>query len=215
MTPIEALTELWTDMDLAEAKVPGGYVFSGGGYPYSPPASSKQAWDPLKTLNCAPPQTIQIARFPKDKIEPSIVERQMVDATPDRHWDGSKLNRIPDFGKDWEDKERRKIERKADRYFVAPEDIPEVPQLHGWYVVFSLHESRYDSNTHVLFRGIGRHIHEDFFIAKIGQKPDANGRTSYTDIPKEFLSVRTKIGWRLYATPLAEHGKSMLTSLVA
>ena len=215
MTPIETPSEQRTDRDLAGGKVASGYALGDGVNPYSAPASSKQASNPPKQLSSAPPQTIRVARFPKDKMVPDIVERQIVDVKPVRDRRGNTVNRIPDIRKDWEDKETQETERKTDWFFVAPHDVPTVPQLHGWYVVFSLYESRYDFNTHVIFGGAGRHIHEDIFVAKIGLKTDANGRTSYADMPEEFLSVRIKGLSKVYELPLAEHGTSMLQSLVA
>lgn len=215
MTPIETPSEQRTDRDLAEAKGPSGDALGDGVNPYSAPASSKQASDPLKQLSSAPPQTIRVARFPKDSIVPEIVERQIVDVTPVRDRRGNSVNRIPDVGKDWADKETRETERKTDWFFVAPHDVTTFPQLHGWYVVFSLYEPSYDSNKHAIFGGQGRHIHEDIFVAKIGLKTNANGRTSYADMPEEFLSVRIKGMYKVYELPLAEHGTSMLQSLIA
>lgn len=215
MTPIENTSKQRTDRDLAEANVPSGFALGGGVNLYSAPASSKEASDLLKNLSSAPPLTIRIARFPKDKLIPDIVERQIVDATSVRDKGGSTVARIPDVRKDWEGKETRETERKIDLFFVAPQDVPEFPKLHGWYVVFSLHESRYDANTHAIFEGIGRHIHEDIFIAKIGQERGAKERTSYADMPEEFLSVKIKGIWKVYDYPLAELGKSMLVTLIA
>lgn len=215
MTQIETASEQRTDRDLAEAKVPSGYTLGSGVHPYSAPAITKKASDLLKKLSIAPRQTIRVARFPKDNMIPEIVERQIVDVTPVRDRGGSTVNRIPDVCKDWEGKETKETERKTDWFFIAPQDVPEFPQLHGWYVIFSLYESRYDANTHAFFQGIGRHIHEDIFIAKIGPETEANGRTFYADMPEEFLSVRVKGIWKVYEFPSGEHRKSMLLSLIA
>ena len=187
---------------------------SGGKDSQQAPGSSKEAYSPPVVGNCAPSQTIQIARFPKDQIDPVIVEKQTVDATKDRYRNDGKLNHVPDFRAEWGNDERRKNERKVDRIFVAPEDIPEFPQLHGWYVVFSLYESRYDSNTHKMFQGFGRHIHEDIFIAKLGPQ-NPKGWTSYVDVPQEFLSAESRLGLKLYWTPLVELRNSMMGTLIA
>ena len=148
-------------------------------------------------------------------MDPIIVVRQTVDVTPDKHRGDDRLKNIPDFHEDWGDNENWKIERKADRFFVAPDDIPGYPQLHGWYVVFSLHEPRYDSNTHSIFGGFGRHIHEDIFIAKLGAEIVHNGWACYVDMPEEFLSATSKENRKLFYIPLIEHGRSMLASLIA
>ena len=210
MDPVVALTR-----NLAEAQMAGECSSGGGGDPQYASGSSKEASAPPKVLNCAPPQTIQVARFPKDQVDPVIVEKQTVDVTADKNRNDSGLKNIPDFRAEWGNDERWKNERKADRYCVAPSDIPEFPQLHGWYVVFSLHEPKYDSNTHKIFRGFGRHIHEDIFIAKLGDIPKQNRWTCYVDMPQEFLSAKSRLGENLYWIPLAEYGNSMIGSLIA
>lgn len=215
MTRIETPSVQRTSCDLAEAKMPSSYALGGGVNPYSTPASAEQASDALRKLSIVTPKTIRVARFPKDSLHPEIVERPLVDVTSVQDRGGNTVNRIPDFRKDWEGKETPGTERKIDRVFVAPQDIPEFPQLHGWYLIFSLHEPRYDANTHKFFRGHGRHIHEDVFVAKDGPETGANGGRSYADMPEEFLTVRVHDIWRIYEWPLQDYGKGMLLSLFA
>ena len=215
MNPVVRLTGQQTPRNLAEAKMAGDNFSSGSGYPQQASGSSKQACGPPAVLNCAPPQIIQVARFPKDQVDPVIVGKQTVDVTADQNRNDGNLNHIPDFRAEWGNDERWKNERKADRYYVTPNDMPDFPQLHGWYVVFSLHEPRYDSNTHKIFQGFGRHVHEDIFIAKLGDKIKQNGWTCYVDMPQEFLSAKSRLGWNLYWIGLEEHGNSMIGSLIA
>ena len=210
MSQVELVTEQRTRQDLAKVQIVGNV----GSAPNAS-SSSKHVWDPPETLICPPPQVIKVARFAKDQYNPSIVEKRTTDVRADQHKGDDDLNHIPDFRQDWGHKEKWKTERRAERFFMAADDIPEFPQLHGWYVVFSLHEPRYDSNTHIIFGGNGRHIHEDFFIARLGAKTFHNGWTYYVDMPEEFLSAKTKNGWDLFWTPLAQHRKSMVSSLIA
>ena len=208
MKPAVPLTGQQTPRNLAEAQLAGESSSSGGGYPQPASGSSK-------VIDCALPKTIQVARFLKNQMFPVIVGKQTIDVTADQHRGDGNMKNIPDFRAEWGNDERWKNGRKADRLFVAPSDIPEFPQLHGWYVVFSLHEPRYDSNTHKIFQGYGRHIHEDIFIAKLGPKNQQSEWTCYVDMPQEFLSAKSAIGAKLWSTTLVEHGTSMIASLIA
>ena len=206
MKPAVPLTGQQPSRNLAEAQIAGESSSSGGKDPQDASGS-------LKIPDCLAPQTIQVARFPKDQMDPVIVGKQTVDVTADQHRGDGNLKNIPDFRAEWGNDERWMNGRKADRLFVDPSDIPGFPQLHGWYVVFSLHEPRYDSNTHKMFQGFGRHIHEDVFIAKLGKDPKS-GWTCYVDMPQEFLSAGSRFGAKLWTTPLKEHGTSMMASLI-
>ena len=215
MNPLVPLMGQQTPRNVAQAQVAGRNFSSGGGHSQQAPGSSKEACGPPGVLHCGPSQTIQVARFPMFQIDPVIAIKQTVDVTADQNRNDGNLNHIPDFRAEWGNDEGWKNERKADRYHVTATDIPDFPQLQGWYVVFSLHEPRYDSNTHIIFQGLGRHIHKDIFIAKLGDENRRNGWTYYVDMPHEFLSANSRLGMKLYWNPLVEHGKSMLGSLIA
>ena len=215
MDPVVPLTGRLTSLNLAEAQMAGDYPSSGGKYPQQASSSSQEARGPPGTFNCAPLPTIQVARFPKDQIDPVIVEKQIVDVTADRNRNDKNLKYILDCRAEWGNDERWKTQRRADHFYVAPSDIPDFPQLHGWYVVFSLHEPRYDSNTHKIFQGSGRHIHEDIFIVKVGENKGKSGLLHYVDMPQEFLSANSPVGLNLYWSPLKAHGNSMMGSLIA
>lgn len=210
MDPVVSLTR-----DLAEAQIAGDYSSSGHGHPQHAPGSSTEAFDPSRVHDSAPPQTVQVVRFPKDQIDPVIVRKQTIDVTPHQNRKDRHRSNIPDFRAEWGNDERWKNQRKADEHFVGPDDIPQFPQLHGWYVVFSLHEPRYENNTHKIFQGYGRHIHEDIFIAKTGRRNYTSPWTGYADIPQDFLSAKSKDGLNLWWIPLVEKGNSMMGSLIA
>lgn len=57
-----------------------------------------------------------------------------------------------------------------------------------YYRIFYLHSPGYDKSTHIRFKGKGRHIHDDFFVAKLGEKVVCNGANSHVDMPEESLS---------------------------
>ena len=222
MNRAKILTGQQTHRDLAEAQMEGGfahggYGFSGygSGYGYSPNASgsSNQVQSAPEPLDCAPPQTIRVVRFPKDDIEPSFVWRQTVDVKADRHHGDAKLNHIPNFREDWGPNANWKVYRMAYRVFVAPEDIQE-EKLHGRYFIFVTRDPGYEKSTHKLTGGYRRHIHEDLFIAKVGTYPDRNGWTNYVNVPDEFLSATTKDGRKLYGCRLAETKRSMIESIL-
>lgn len=56
----------------------------------------------------------------------------MVDVTPGTHRDEIHLKRVPDFREDW-DEEGWGAEGKVKLFYVAPKDIPNCSQLHGYY----------------------------------------------------------------------------------
>ena len=209
MNRVKLLSGQDTHRELAEAQMEGGFAFSGSRGSRSASASSNQLWNAPESLNCAPPQTIRIVRFPKEDVKPTFAERQTVDVKADKHHDDAKLNHIPDFREDWGDGESWHSYRKAYRVYVGPNDISEV-KLHGTYVVFATYHPSYNPSTHSMFRGQGRHVHEDFFIAKIGKYRDGNGWTVYVDIPVEFLSARTNDGFSLWECGLPSIRSSMV-----
>lgn len=213
MNRVKILTGQHTHRDLAEAQIEGVFAFSRSGYSHNASSSSKQACTGPKPLDCAPPQTIRVVKFPKEKIKPILVWKQTVDVTADKHQGDAKLGHIPDFREDWGDGERWELYRRACYVYVAPKDIPEV-KLHGWYVIFATYDPGYDKNTHKLIAGYGRHIHEDIFIAKIGTYPDADGWTVYVDMPDEFLSTTTESGRKVYEINLSETNNYMMTPLL-
>lgn len=209
MNRVKIFTGQDTHRDLAEAQMEGGFAFSGSGTSYNAPASSNQPWSAPNPLDCAPPQTIRVVRFPKEDVKPTFAERQTVDVKADKHHGDAKLNHVPDFREDWGSGESWHSYRKAYRVFVDPNDVPEV-KLHGTYVVFATYHPSYENSTHRLFKGQGRHVREDFFIAKIGKYRDGNGWTVYVDMPVEFLSARTKDGFSLWERGLASIRSSMV-----
>ncbi len=73
------------------------------------------------------------------------------------------------------------------RFFVAPKDIPKVPQVHGEYVILSIYDPRCDSVRRYSSETKGRHLHEDFLIAKIDRRVDRNGWTGSLNMPEEFF----------------------------
>ena len=203
-----------TLQDLVGAQIDGGYASMSGADPQHGSSSSNKASPPPEIPSREPCQTIKVVKFDANYIDPSIVKRQMVDVTPGTHRDEKHLKRIPDFGEDW-DEEGWKTERKVKLFYVGPKDFPKCSQLHGYYWIFYLHSPGYEKNTHIIFRGNGRHIHEDFFIAKRGQKLDCNGAYSYVDMPEEFLSARTEEGKRkVYEIDLEGPGTSIIKMLL-
>ena len=194
----------------------GDYSSSGGGHPQNPSSSSKEACGPPGILIYAPIETIQIAMFPKYVIWPRIVGKQIVDKPADQNWNDNNLLHVPDFRAEWGKNDVRSPNmRKADRFYVSPVDVPDFPQLHGWYVVFSLFEpTNYEISTHIIFQGAGRHYHQDIFIAKLGPA-NSQGCCSYVDMPPEFLSARSPSGYDLYFVVLDHSKTSMINSLIA
>lgn len=209
MNRVRILTGHDTHRDLAESPVKGGFTFSGSRYSYNASGSSSQALNAPEPLNCAPPRTIRIVRFPKDATEPIFAERQTIDVKTDEHIGDAKLNHIPDFRQDWGNGESWHLHRKAYRVHVGPEDISEI-RFHGTYVVFATYDPSYERSTHRIFRGEGRHVRKDFFIAKIGKYRDANRWTVYVDMPDEFLSARTENGVCLWECGLIDVHNSMI-----
>lgn len=61
----------------------------------------------------------------------------MVDVAPGTHRDEIHLKRVPDFREDW-DEEGWGTEGKVKLFYVAPKDIPNCSQLHGYYWIFYL-----------------------------------------------------------------------------
>ena len=174
-----------------------------------------QAQPALPPLNCVPPHKVRIARFSKDEMGPCPVERYTVDvkAEKDQRKDAG-LNHIPDFREDWGSGEKWTLHRRAYRTFVMSGDIEE-PELHGYYVIFATHAPDYEKNKHKIFEGKGRHIHDDFFIAKIGRTVGANRWTRYLDMPDQFFSATTEDGKKVYEACLVEKANGMLGMLYA
>ena len=209
MNRVRILTGHDTYGNPAESQMEGGFAFSGSRYSYNPSSSSNQASHAPEPLNYAPPKTIRIVRFPKDDAEPIFTERQTIDVKADEHIDDAKLNHIADFREDWGNDKSWRIHRKAYPVFVGPEDIPEV-KFHGTYVVFATYDPSYEKSTHRIFRGEGRHVRKDFFIAKTGKYRDRNKWTNYLDMPDDFLSARTDDGFCLWECCLADVRNSMI-----
>ncbi|CAD6589195.1 MAG: hypothetical protein ASARMPRED_003960 [Alectoria sarmentosa] len=201
-----------THRDLAEAQMEGSFAFKDNRYTHNVSDSSKEAWAAPEPVNCAPPQAIRVARFPKKESEPCLVLKQTTDVKAEKHHGDAKLGHIPDFREDWGDGERWYLYRRAYYVHVGPEDIPDV-KLHGWYVVFATWDPGYEKSTHKFIEGYGRHVHEDFFVAKINTYPDSHRWTAYVDMPEEFLSTTTKDGWKLYQSLLVETNTSMIGPL--
>lgn len=215
MYQVKFLTRQQTDCDRAESYMEGGFASSSSGYAHNTPTldSSKRACTAPEPPNCPPPQTIRVVRFPKKDSEPVFVWKQIIDVKADQHQGDAKLGHIPDFREDWGDGEKWELHRRAYCVYVAPKDIPEI-KLHGWYGVFATYDPSYEKNTHKFIEGYGRHVHEDFFITKIGTYRDGNGPTIYVDMPDEFLSARTKNGSKLHQMRLAETNNSMIGPLL-
>lgn len=206
------LTGLHTHRELVEAQMQGGLAFSSSRYSQDASSNSEQARTAPEPLNCAPPQEVLLARFPKKDLVPNSVVKQTIDVKADKHYHDAKLSHIPDFRKDWGDGEKWTLHRRADRVYVDPSDIEEV-KLHGCYVVFATFGQGYSKSEHKYFEGKGKHVHDDFFIAKIQKRPDDQGWTAYVDMPNEFWTAKTKGGKKVYECRLVERNKSMLDSL--
>lgn len=127
---VRILTGQHTHRELAEAQMDGGFAFSGNVCSHNAPSSSKKALTGPEPLSCAPPQTIRVVKFPKERIEPVFVWKQTIDVKAEQHQGDAKLGHIPDFCEDWGDDERWELYRRACYVFVASKDIPEV-KLHG------------------------------------------------------------------------------------
>lgn len=209
MKRVKISTEHDAYRDLAEAQVEGGFASSGGRYSYNASGSSNQALNAPEPLNCAPPQTIRVVRFPTDDTIPVFVERQTIDVKADEFIGDAKLNHIPDFREDWGNGDSWNLHRKAYRVHVGAEDISD-DKLHGTYVVFATYDPSYEKSTHRIFQGEGRHVRKDFFIAKIGKYRDENKWIVYLDMPDEFLSARTDNGSCLWECGLADARNSMI-----
>ena len=190
-----------------------GFAYNASGYPQSASSSSKQASTAPEPLSCAPPQEIQLARFSKNELLPDPVTKQTIDVKADKHIRDAKLNHIPDFREDWGNGDKWTVHRRADRVYVAPSDISEV-KLHGWYVVFTTFGPGYSKSEHIHVEGKGKHVHDDFFIAKLGQRSDSQGWTNYVDMPNEFWTVKADDGRKVYECKLAQYNKSMTESLI-
>ena len=145
---------------------------------------------------------------------PCPVERYTVDVKVDIFHEDAKLTHIPDFREDWGPGEKWTLHRRAYRTFVTHEDIDE-RELHGHYVIFATHCPGYEKNKHKIFKGEGRHVHDDFFIAKIERRADAKGWTRYIDMPDQFFSATTKDGKKVYEICLLEKANDMLGMLLA
>ena len=206
--------EMGEDQNLAEDQIADGVTFNSSGNSHNAFDGSMSVGAAPKALNCAPPQVIRVARFPRREISPCLVWKQTVDVKMNKHWGDVKLSRIPDLRGDWGEGEKWHLYRRAYYVHVAPQDIPEV-KLHGRYVVFATYDPSYAKNTHAILKGFGRHIHDDFFIAKIKTYPDSNGWTAYTDMPDEFLSATSNSGWKIFQINLAETNNSMIGPLLA
>ncbi len=201
-----------TYRELVKAQMEGGSAFSGSGYSQNASSSSEQARIAPEPLNCAPPQEVLLARFPKSNPVPDSVVKQTIDVKADKHYHDAKLGHIPDFRQDWGNGEKWTLHRRADRVHVDPSDIEEV-KLHGCYVVFATFGQGYSKSEHKYFEGKGKHVHDDFFIAKIQTRPDGQGWTAYVDMPNEFWTAKAKDGKKVYECRLVERNKSMLASM--
>lgn len=213
-SPMKRTTLQHPHRDLVEAQLEGSFGVKGSEYSQIIHNRSKHPEPPSELHDNAPPQTIRVVRFPKNEIEPNFAYKQTVDVKADNHRSDERLGHIPDFRDDWGDGENWKLYRRAYPVFVAPTDISE-DKLHGWYVVFSAYDPSYAKNTHRVFEGYGRHVHEDFFIAKISTYPTMGKWTVYVDMPDEFLSATTQQGRPLYRTFLEDKGNSMIGTLIA
>ena len=210
MNRAQILTGQYAHGDLAEAQMEGAFAFSGGSSGHSASSSSKNDQPAPKSLSRLPFRGIRVVRFHRNVIEPDLVWRDPIDVKAEKHQGDAKLDHIPDFRKDWGDAGKWELYRRAYRVYVGPGDIRE-RILHGWYVVFYTYDTSYAKNTHKAIEGNGRHIHEDFFITKIGLNRDAN---ACIDVPEEFLSATTEDGWKVYQIYLEETHFSMIRPLI-
>lgn len=203
-----------THRDLAAAQMEGGFSSSGSGYSYNASPGSSQPSNAPEPLNRAPPQTVRVLRFPKEGvIERTFEKRQIVDVKADEHHGDAKLNHIPDFREDWGDGDSWQLHRKAFHVHVDSSDIADV-KFHGTYVVFATYHPSYDASTHKMFKGKGRHVREDFFIAKLRKYRDANGWTVYDDMIDEYSSKKIEDGLRLWEYRLKILGGSSMVGLL-
>ena len=191
----------------------GDFAFGGSGYLHNASAKSEKAWIDRGQLDCAPLQKIRVARFPKNKFEPEPVQKETIDIKAYKHRDDLNLGHIPDFREDWGHGKEWEQYRRAYCVYVAPQDTPKV-NLHGWYVVFYTWDPGYEKNTHNLFGGCGRHVHEDFFLAKMESKADSKGWAVYVDMPDEFFSATAREESRIFRIRLTESKTFMLGPLV-
>ena len=194
----------------------------GCGFPSSSSRSSNNKFDNLAQAqpalpppDCVPPHKVRVARFPKDEMYPCPAERCTVDVKAEERFHGdARLTHIPDFRNDWGSEEKWTLYRRAYRTTVTPEDVEE-RELHGHYVIFATHGPGYEKNRHKIFKGEGRHVHDDFFVAKIERRADANGWTRYIDMPEQFFSATTDDGKKVYEICLLEKANDMLGMLLA
>ena len=203
-----------THANLVEAQIEGSFPSSSHNYSHNTSDNSIQAQPALPSPDCVPPHKVRVARFPKNEMYPCPAVRYTVDVKAAASYGDARLAHVPDFRGDWGSDEKWTLHRRAYRTIVAPEDIEE-RDLHGQYVIFTTHGPSYEKNTHRIFEGQGRHIHDDFFIAKIGRYADAKGWTRYIDMPEQFFSATTEDGKKLYEIRLSEDAKSMLGLLLA
>lgn len=204
-----------THANLVEAQREGSLPPSSSRSPHVTFDNSAQARPALPLPDCAPPHKVRVARFPKDEMYPCPAERYTVDVKAENnHRQNVGLSHIPDFRGDWGSDEKWKLYRRAYRTTVTHVEIEE-RELHGHYVIFATHDPGYEKNKHKVFKGKGRHVHDDFFIAKIERRADANGWTRYIDIPDQFFSATTEEGKKVYETCLLEKANDMLGMLLA
>ena len=164
---------------------------------------------------CVPPHKVRVARFPKDEKVPCPAERYTVDVTAEQDYQmDAGLNHIPDFREDWGDEEKWTLHRRAYRTFVTSGDIEE-PDLQGYYVIFTTFSPDYEKNKHQIFEGRGRHVHDDFFVVKIGRRVGTQRWTRYIDMPDQFFSATTKDGKKVYEVCLFEKANDMVGMLYA
>ena len=126
-------------------------------------------------LEHAPPKTIQVVKLSKGDSETILVWKQTSDVRKVEQWYDKKMRDIPDFRVEWGDGEEWKTGRRAVRVFVVPQDIPDPTELHGWYAVFPVYDRVYLHDTHTILKEKQRHLHEDIFIAKMGDDQDCGG----------------------------------------
>ena len=205
----------YTHASLAEAQMEGSFPSSSHISSHNTFDIPAQAQLALTPPDCVPPHKVRVARFPKDEMYPCSAERYTVDVKEEKRFhDDARLTHIPDFRNDWGSEERWTLYRRAYRTTVTHEDI-EDRELHGHYVIFATHGPGYEKNKHQIFKGEGRHVHDDFFIAKIERRADSKGWTRYIDMPEQFFSATTEDGKKVYEMCLLEKANSMLGMLYA
>ena len=204
-----------THANLVEGQMEGSFPSSSSRSSHDTSDNPAQAQPALPPPDCAPPHKVRLARFPKDEMYPCPAERYTVDVKADKNFNkDAGLNHIPDFRGDWGSDEKWKLYRCAYRTTVTHVEIEE-RELHGHYVIFATHSPDFEKNKHKIFKGEGRHVHDDFFIAKIERRADANGWTRYIDMPDQFFSATTEDGKKVYETCLLETTNDMLGMLLA